>query len=41
MVEVEGIKYPTRRRAYLRGPNGQPARDVLLVSIDLSEFHFA
>jgi hypothetical protein len=41
LVDADGIKYPTRRRAYLRGPGGQPARDVLLVSIDLSEFRFA
>ncbi|MCW5658756.1 MAG: hypothetical protein KIT60_13715 [Burkholderiaceae bacterium] len=40
-IDVDGIKYPTRRRAYLRGPDGQPVRDVLLVSIDLSDFRFA
>ena len=41
VVDADGIKVPTRRRAYFRGPNGQPARDVLLVSIDLSGFQFA
>jgi hypothetical protein len=39
-VEVEGIRFPSRRRAYYRGPDLQPVRDLLLVSIDLSGFRF-
>ena len=37
-VEVEGLRYPTKRFAYVRGPNLKPIRDLLLVSIDLSNF---
>jgi len=40
IVEVEGFRYPTKRRAYLRGPGLKPIRDLLLVSIDLSNFRF-
>jgi hypothetical protein len=38
IVEVQGLRFPTRRRAYLRGPDLRPVRDLLLVSIDLSNF---
>ena len=38
MVEVEGLRFPTKRLAYVRGPNRKPIRDLLLVSIDLSNF---
>ena len=38
IVDVEGLKFPSRRRAYLRGPDLQPVRDLLLVAIDLSQF---
>jgi hypothetical protein len=31
---------PTRRRAYVRGPDLKPVRDLLMVSIDLSEYSF-
>jgi hypothetical protein len=40
IVDAEGFKFPSKRRAYLRGPDGQAVRDILLVSIDLSELHF-
>jgi len=36
IVEVDGLRFPTKRRAYLRGPGLKPIRDLLLVSIDLS-----
>ena len=39
-VEADGLKLPTRRRAYAPGPDGQPDLDQLLVSIDLSDIHF-
>ena len=38
IVAIEGLKFPTRRRAFLRGPDMQPVRDMLLVAIDLSNF---
>jgi len=41
MVSVQGFKMPTRRRAYVRGPDLRPIRDLLMVSIDLSDYVFA
>jgi hypothetical protein len=41
MVEVQGLKTPTRRRAYVRGPDAKPVRDLLMVAIDLSAHAFA
>lgn len=38
-VEIQGIKLPTKRRAYKRDTNGQPMTDELMVSIDLSHIH--
>jgi hypothetical protein len=38
IVDIDGLKFPSRRRAYLRGPNLQPVRDLLMVSIDLGNF---
>ena len=38
IVEAEGLRFPTKRRAYLRGPALKPIRDLLMVSIDLSDF---
>jgi len=39
-ISVDGIKIPTRRRAYLRDENLAPLFDELMVSIDLSGFRF-
>jgi len=39
-AEVQGIQVPTRRRAYVRGPDLRPARDLLMVAIDLSDVSF-
>jgi hypothetical protein len=41
IVDVDGLKFPSRRRAYLRGPDLQPVRDLLWVSIDLSNFRLS
>jgi hypothetical protein len=41
IVDVEGLRFPTKRRAYARGPDLQPLRDLLLVSIDLSNFRLS
>ncbi len=38
MVEADGLRFPTRRRAYVRGPGLKPIRDLLMVRIDLSNF---
>jgi hypothetical protein len=38
IVKEDGLRFPTKRRAYLRGPDLKPIRDLLLVSIDLSNF---
>jgi len=38
MVEAEGLRFPAKRRAYVRGPDLKPIRDLLLVSIDLRHF---
>lgn len=35
-VEVQGIKFPTERRIFPRGPDGQSLKEPLVVSIDLS-----
>lgn len=40
-VEVQGIRVPTRRRAYVRGPDGRTETDLLMVSIDLDEIAFS
>jgi len=40
-VSVDGIKIPTKRRAYLRDEDLTPLLDTLLVSIDLSDFRFS
>jgi len=40
IVEVQGFRMPTKRRAYVRGPNREPVRDLLMVSIDFSDFEF-
>jgi hypothetical protein len=41
MVEADGFRFPTKRRAYLRGPGLKPIRDLLLISLDLSNFRLA
>jgi len=41
MVDVQGFKMPTRRRAFVRGPDLKPVRDLLMVAIDLSEYEFS
>jgi hypothetical protein len=41
IVEADGFRFPTRRRAYLRGPGLKPIRDLLLISLDLSNFRLA
>ncbi|MDM0078452.1 hypothetical protein QTH90_28875 [Variovorax sp. J2P1-59] len=40
-VDIQGFRMPTRRRAYVRGPDKRPVRDLLMVAIDLSNFEFS
>jgi hypothetical protein len=41
IVEADGIKLPTKRRAYRCDANGHLMRDELMVSIDISEIHLS
>ena len=41
IIEIEGFRFPTRRRAYVRGPHLKAIRDLLLISLDLSDFRTA
>jgi hypothetical protein len=40
-LEVDGIRIPTKRRAYLRDDDLSPLHDALMVTIDLSDFRFS
>ena len=40
-VEAQGFRFPSRRRAYLRGEDLQPVRERVMVSIDLSGFRLS
>src|SRR5580704_1646938 len=39
-VEANGIRLPTKRRAYTRGPDRRPIVEMLMVSIDISDVSF-
>ena len=39
-VVANGIRLPTKRRAYTRGPDRRPILEMLMVSIDISEVQF-
>ncbi|MEU0970529.1 hypothetical protein ABZ357_35875 [Streptomyces sp. NPDC005917] len=41
IVEADGLRFPTKRRAYVRGPGLKPISDLLLISLDLSDFRLA
>jgi len=40
-IEADGIRLPSRRRAYMRGTDSRPRLDPLLVSIDISDVRFS
>lgn len=40
-IEADGIRLPSKRRAYARGSDRKADRDTLLVSIDISDVHFS
>lgn len=39
-ITADGIRLPTKRRAYARGPDRRPILELLMVAIDLSEVSF-
>jgi hypothetical protein len=39
-TEANGIRLPTKRRAYARGPDRRLIRDLLMVSIDIGDVRF-
>ena len=39
-VTIDGLKFPTRRRVYVAGPDGKPMPDLMTVSVDLSNYRF-
>src|SRR6516165_5936440 len=39
-VVANGIRLPTKRRAYTRGPDCRPVLEMLMVSIDISDVSF-
>jgi hypothetical protein len=39
-VTANGIRLPTKRRAYTRGPDRRPITEMLMVSIDISAVGF-
>jgi hypothetical protein len=40
-IEANGVRLPTRRRAYTRGPDRRPILDMLMVSIDISDVSYS
>ena len=38
VIAVDGIQFPTKRRAYMRAPDLKPIRDLLMVAIDFNNF---
>lgn len=39
LVDVNGFRFPSKRRAYVRSPGGKPIHDLLLIAIDISGYH--
>src|SRR6516162_6071349 len=39
-VDANGIRLPSKRRAYTRGPDRRPILEMLMVSIDISDVSF-
>src|SRR5262249_35868701 len=40
-TEAGGMRLPSKRRAYTRGPDRRPILDMLMVSIDISDVAFS
>lgn len=39
--QADGVRLPIQRRAFTRGPDGQPVKDMQMVWIDVGELRFA
>ena len=39
--EFDGIMVPTRRRVYVRNPDGSPVRDSVSIAIDITNATFS
>ncbi len=39
-MTINGIRLPTKRRAYTRGPERRPIKDMLMISLDISEIRY-
>ena len=39
-IVADGIHFPSKRRAYTRGPDRRPITEMLMVSIDISQVRF-
>jgi hypothetical protein len=39
-IQANGIRLPSKRRAYTRGPDNRPILDMLMVAIDISNVSF-
>jgi len=40
-TEANGMRLPSKRRAYTRGPDRRPILDMLMVSIDIGDVAFS
>jgi hypothetical protein len=40
-IAADGIRLPSKRRAHTRGPDRRPIREMLMVSIDISDVRFS
>jgi hypothetical protein len=40
-TSYNGMRLPSKRRAYTRGPDRRPILDMLMVSIDISDVAFS
>jgi hypothetical protein len=36
--DADGFRFPSKRRAYVRGPHLKAIRELLLMSLDLTDF---
>ena len=40
-TDANGMRLPSKRRAYTRGPDRRPILEMLMVSIDITEVSFS
>jgi hypothetical protein len=41
IVEAQKFRFPSKRLAYVRGPGMKPIHDLLLISLDISDFQLS